>query len=75
MPAHRFKVGDHVRISRSFPDRTGSSLYEITRLMPESPNGELHYRLKGPDKIERAVAESDLHNDRDRPGAAIVAAS
>lgn len=66
MSQHRFKVGDHVRIARSFPDRTGSSVYEIVRLMPESPNGEFHYRLRGPDKIERAVAESELNDGRDR---------
>jgi hypothetical protein len=66
MSAHRFKVGDQVRVSRAFPDRSGSNLYEVLRLMPESPNGERHYRLRGPDKIERAVSESDLLAGSDR---------
>ena len=60
MADHRFKLGQHVRLSRSFPDRTGSGPYEIIRLLPESADGELHYRVKGPDKVERAVAESQL---------------
>ena len=60
MATHRFKLGDNVRITRSFPDRTGGGLYEIVRLLPESVDGEFHYRLKGADKVERAVGESQL---------------
>lgn len=60
MANHRYKIGELVRLTRSFPDRTGTGLYEVVRLLPETPNGEVHYRLKGPDKVERAVAESDL---------------
>ncbi len=60
MPDHRFKLGQHVRLTRSFADRSSSGPYEIIRLLPESVDGEFHYRIKGSDKIERAVAESQL---------------
>jgi hypothetical protein len=60
---HRFKLGQLVRLSHGMPDRTGAGMYEIVRLMPESADGELHYRVRGPDKIERAVRESQLLND------------
>lgn len=63
---HRFKLGDQVRMTRSFPDRTGAGVYEIVRLLPQSVDGELHYRLKGVDKIERAVGESQISTLGDR---------
>lgn len=61
MSDHRFKLGQRVHTTRGFHDRTGTGIYEVVRLLPEAPNGELHYRVKGPDKIERAVSEDQLH--------------
>ena len=60
MSDHRFKLGQLVRMSRGFSDRTGAGIYEVLRLLPGSVDGELHYRVRGPDKIERAVGESQL---------------
>ena len=60
MSDHCFKLGQLVRMSRGFSDRTGAGNYEILRLLPGSVDGELHYRVKGSDKIERAVGESQL---------------
>ena len=60
MADHRYRLGQLVRLTRSFPDRTSSGPYEIIRLLPETPDGEPHYRVKGSDKVERAVGESQL---------------
>lgn len=60
MSDYRFKVGQLVRMIRTFPDRTGSDVYSITRQLPETANGELHYRVKGADNVERAVGETHL---------------
>lgn len=60
MADHLFKLGQLVSVNRPFPDRTSSGLFEIVRLLPESVDGELHYRVRGPDRIERAVGESQL---------------
>jgi hypothetical protein len=60
MPNHRFKPGQLVRTTRSFSDRTGAGVYEIMRVLPAPPNGDLHYRVRGPDKLERAVSETQL---------------
>jgi hypothetical protein len=60
MSEHLFKLGQNVRISRSFPDRTSQGNYEIIRLLPESVDGEPQYRVRGPDKVERAVGETQF---------------
>lgn len=60
MSEHQFKLGQNVRINRSFPDRSSQGQYEIIRILPESVDGEPHYRVRGPDKVERAVGESQL---------------
>ena len=60
MSVDRFKIGQLVRMIRTFPERTGSGVYSITRQLPETANGELHYRVKGPDNVERAVGETHL---------------
>ncbi|MDB5590408.1 hypothetical protein [Enterovirga sp.] len=60
MSVHRFKLGQIVRVTRSFPDRTSQGAYEITRLLPEAVDGEPQYRVRGPDKIERVVPESQF---------------
>jgi hypothetical protein len=60
MSDHRFKLGQHVRLSHGLPARSVSGMFEIVRLMPETQDGELHYRIRGPDNVERAVRESQL---------------
>jgi hypothetical protein len=57
---HRFKLGQHVRLSHGLPARAVSGMFEVIRLMPETQDGERHYRIKGPDNVERAVRESQL---------------
>lgn len=60
MAGHRFTVGEQVRMAARYPDPAGNTVYEIVRLMPETPNGERHYRVKNPTGQERAAAESQL---------------
>lgn len=72
MAEHRFRVGEQVRMAARYPDPAGNAIYEIVRLMPETPNGELHYRVKNPAGQERAAAESQLS---DLESAALAAGS
>lgn len=60
MADHRYKLGQLVSLSRPFPDRTAAGEFEILRLLPESVDGEPRYRVRGNDKTERAVGESQL---------------
>ncbi|WP_375460837.1 hypothetical protein [uncultured Enterovirga sp.] len=60
MAEHRFRVGQHVRMTHRYPDPAGSAVYEVVRLMPETPNGEFHYRVRNPAGQERAASESQL---------------
>ena len=60
MAKHRFEVGQQVRMTHRYPDPAGSAIYEVVRLMPETPNGEFHYRVKAPSGQERAASESQL---------------
>lgn len=61
MAQHRFSVGQQVRMMARYPDPAGSAIYEIVRLMPETPNGERHYRVRNPTGQERAASESQLY--------------
>lgn len=60
MASHLYRVGQHVRVTHRYPDPAGSAVYEVVRLMPETANGELHYRVKNPSGQERAASESQL---------------
>ena len=60
MADHVFKLGQMVSLNRPLPDHSTSRTFEIIRLLPASVDGEVHYRVRGSDKIERAVAESQL---------------
>lgn len=60
MAQHRFQIGQQVRMMARYPDPAGTSVFEIVRLMPETANGEFHYRVKAPSGQERAAAESQL---------------
>lgn len=62
MAQHRFHLGQQVRMMARYPDPAGSALYEIVRLMPETPNGEFHYRVRNPTGQERAASESQLYD-------------
>jgi hypothetical protein len=70
MAEHRFRVGEQVRMAARYPDPASNTLYEIVRLMPETPNGEFHYRVRNPGGQERAAAESQLSAAEDAAMAA-----
>ena len=60
MAQHRFHLGQQVRMTARYPDPAGSAVYEVVRLMPETPNGEFHYRVRNGAGQERAASESQL---------------
>ena len=60
MAEHLYKLGQFVSLNRPLPDHTSSRSFEIIRLLPASVDGEMHYRVRGADKIERAVGERQL---------------
>ena len=60
MSQHRFRLGQQVRMMARYPDPAGSAVYEVVRLMPETANGEFHYRVRAPNGQERAASESQL---------------
>lgn len=60
MAEHLFRVGQRVRMSHRYPDPAGSAVYEVARLMPETANGERHYRVRAASGQERAASESQL---------------
>lgn len=60
MSVHRYKLGQFVSLASNGFGRPVAGRVEIVRLMPASVDGELHYRVRGPDKLERAAAESQL---------------
>ena len=43
-----------------FLDRSGEGVYEVVRQLPATQNGDYHYRIKGQNGQERAVAETEL---------------
>ncbi|WP_134499327.1 hypothetical protein [Microvirga pakistanensis] len=59
--SHKYSLGQLVHSAgASFADRTGG-VYEVVRLMPESSNGELGYRIRHTTSgTERAVGESEI---------------
>jgi hypothetical protein len=54
------KVGDIVRLSFGFADRSGQGDYEIVRVMPVRESGERHYRVRGTDGRERAIGHNQI---------------
>jgi hypothetical protein len=60
MNEHRFNVGQFVRVRTRFLDRSGEGVYEVVRQLPATPNGDFHYRIKGANGQERAVAETEI---------------
>ncbi|MGN6099245.1 MAG: hypothetical protein ACTHP8_23800 [Bosea sp. (in: a-proteobacteria)] len=54
------KVGDTVRLSFGFADRSGEGDYEIIRVMPALESGEHHYRVQGIDGRERAIGQNQI---------------
>jgi hypothetical protein len=59
--SHKFSLGQLVHSAGTrFADRT-DGIYEIVRLMPESSNGELGYRIRHTTSgTQRAVGESEI---------------
>ena len=60
MTEHPIKVGDTVRLSFGFADRSGEGDYEIIRVMPARESGERHYRVRGIDGRERAIGHNQI---------------
>ena len=62
--SHKFKVRQMVRLAHpGFSDTrvSAASIYEVVRLMPADPSGEVSYRIKS-GAIERAVRESEIRS-------------
>ncbi|MBB3019515.1 hypothetical protein FHR70_002580 [Microvirga lupini] len=67
--AHKYKVHQLLRITHpNFSDTRASSsgLYEVTRLRPDAPTGEVSYRIKSSGFGERAVRESEIATQASR---------
>ena len=60
MTERPIKVGDTVRLSFGFADRSGEGDYEIIRVMPARESGERHYRVRGTDGRERAIGHDQI---------------
>lgn len=60
MSDHLFKLGQVVELTVQPADRTSSRTFEIVRLLPAAVDGEVSYRVRGSDNIERAVGERQL---------------
>ena len=67
--SHKYSMGQLVNATAAhFADRT-SGTYEVVRLMPESPNGEVGYRIKDTvSGAQRAVGESEIRPVNTKPG-------
>lgn len=59
-PIRPIDVGDIVRLSFGFADRSGEGDYEIIRVMPARESGERHYRVRGIDGRERAIGQNQI---------------
>lgn len=60
MTERPIQVGDTVRLSFGFADRSGEGDYEIIRVMPARESGERHYRIRGIDGRERAIGHNQI---------------
>lgn len=60
MTERPIKVGDTVRLSFGFADRSGEGDYAIIRVMPARESGERHYRVRGIDGRERAIGHNQI---------------
>ena len=66
MTERPLKVGDIVRLSFGFADRSGEGDYEIIRVMPARESGEGQYRIRGTDGRERAIGHSQIISSKAR---------
>lgn len=60
MTDHKFRIGQLVRLQRG--DATSASaLYQVVNILPETPDGEHQYRLRGLyEPHERMVTERHM---------------
>ncbi|WP_414472297.1 hypothetical protein [Microvirga sp. M2] len=67
--SHKYALGQLVHSAGTrFADRT-DGIYEVIRLMPESSNGELGYRIRHTmSGTQRAVGESEIRPVAAQPG-------
>ncbi|MCP8939596.1 hypothetical protein NK718_13800 [Alsobacter sp. SYSU M60028] len=63
LTTHRFQIGQDVRIVSSTDLRLQmrQSRFKVIRLLPETPEGQPEYRIKGEhEAFERLVLERDI---------------
>ncbi len=58
--AHKFKIGQLVRMKARFLGGTGFGMCEVIRLMPPDNDGVPCYRIKDSAGHERAVREIEI---------------
>ncbi len=58
--AHKFNIGQLVRMRARFPGGTGYGMYEVIRLVAPDIDGVPCYRIKDTTGHERAVREIEI---------------
>ena len=58
--AHKFKIGELVRLVKRPANQSGYGSYEVVRLLPPDVDGLPAYRIKDNTGQERAVRESEI---------------
>ena len=58
--AHKFNIGQLVRLKRRGPESSRTGVYEVVRLVPPDVDGVPVYRIKDVTGRERAVRESEI---------------
>jgi hypothetical protein len=72
---HTFKIGDSVRLERTW-DRSVETMFEVVRLLPMGQDGVVQYHVKNPnEKHARCVRQDQLqpHDARSHTTAAASA--
>jgi hypothetical protein len=60
MPAHKFHIGDSVRLSRSVSRNVPGGVYEVLKQLPHNGR-EYEYRIKSAnEQHERVAGEGEL---------------
>lgn len=66
--SHKFTLGQLVHSAGTRFVHQADGVYEIVRLMPEAPNGELGYRIRHTTSgTQRAVGESEIRAAAEKP--------
>lgn len=57
---HRYQVGDRVNLAFGFYDHDAVGSYEISALLPTSPDGVPQYIILGSDHRRRVIGQSQI---------------